>query len=146
MISNSQNTEYPIRIAARMLNISVHTLRMYEKEGLILPRKKKSGHRVYSLSDISRLECIRSGIRDKKLTIPGIKMLYALIPCWEITGCPPESREKCAAFTSHDSPCWSFNHLDNFCTGKDCIECRVYKEFSECSSIKNSIIRLTRNK
>jgi hypothetical protein len=31
---------FPIRTAAKLLNISVHTLRMYEKEGLIIPFKK----------------------------------------------------------------------------------------------------------
>ena len=47
---------YPIRIAAKLLNISVHTLRMYEKEDLILPYKKSSSHRLYSINDIDRIQ------------------------------------------------------------------------------------------
>ena len=36
------NTEpvFPISTAAKLLKISVHTLRMYEREGLIIPFKK----------------------------------------------------------------------------------------------------------
>ena len=74
---------YPIRIAAKLLNISVHTLRMYEKEDLILPYKKSSNHRLYSRNDIDRINCIRSAINDSKISINGIKTIYAMMPCWE---------------------------------------------------------------
>ncbi|MCJ7553068.1 MAG: MerR family transcriptional regulator, partial [Ignavibacteriaceae bacterium] len=30
---------------------------MYEREGLILPYQKDTGHRLYSDSDIDRLQC-----------------------------------------------------------------------------------------
>jgi MerR family transcriptional regulator/heat shock protein HspR len=33
---------FPISTAAKLLNISVHTLRMYEREGLFIPYKKDS--------------------------------------------------------------------------------------------------------
>ena len=47
---------YPIGTAARMLNVSVHTLRLYEREGLILPHRKDTGHRLYSNADIERVQ------------------------------------------------------------------------------------------
>ena len=75
---------YPISSAAKLLNISVHTLRMYEKNGLILPYKKESNHRLYSESDIDRLKCIRKAINQRKISINGIKTLYAMIPCWQV--------------------------------------------------------------
>ena len=45
---------YSIGTVARMLGISVFTLRKYEREGLIVSFKKKSGHRLYSASDVER--------------------------------------------------------------------------------------------
>src|SRR4030067_1200493 len=127
---------YPISVAAKLLNVSVHTLRMYEREGLIIPYKKESNHRLYSKSDIERLSCIRRAINEYKISIAGIKTIYSLIPCWKIIGCSEAKRKNCEAFISHSKPCWSFNHKNNICTGKDCRECEVYNSFSDCRSIK----------
>ena len=130
---------YPIRIAAKLLNISVHTLRMYEKEDLILPYKKSSNHRLYSRNDIDRINCIRSAINDSKISINGIKTIYAMMPCWEILNCSKEDRSKCSAFLRHSEPCWSVKGDDTICATKDCRNCLVYQEYGECGSIKNFI-------
>ena len=135
---------YPISTAARLLGISVHTLRMYEKEGLIIPFKKESNHRLYSESDIDRLLCIRKAINESKISIAGIKSIFALIPCWEITSCSIEDREKCEAYVSHSSPCWSFKHEENICSDLDCRKCDAYQNYTECGSLKEkykSILR-----
>ena len=50
---------FPISAAAKLLNISVHTLRMYERNGLFVPFKKLTHQRLFSKSDIERIECIR---------------------------------------------------------------------------------------
>lgn len=130
---------YPISSAAKILGISVHTLRMYEKEGLIIPFKKESHHRLYSEADITRLKCIRSAINYSKISIAGIKTIYALIPCWEINKCSEEDRNNCEAFKAHSQPCWTFNHINNKCSDLDCRNCEVYKNFSECGRIKEAI-------
>ena len=132
---------HPIRVAARLLNISVHTLRSYERESLIIPFQKESRQRLYSQSDIDRINCIRKAINEHKISINGIKTIYSLIPCWEITKCSEEDRENCEAYKSHSEPCWSFAHRNNACQAKSCRECEVYKNYSECHSIKNSIIK-----
>lgn len=45
----SQDTPlYPIGTAARMLGVSVHTLRMYERKGLIIPHHAESNQRLYT--------------------------------------------------------------------------------------------------
>ncbi|MBK9099728.1 MAG: MerR family transcriptional regulator [bacterium] len=130
---------YPIRTAAKLLNISVHTLRMYEKEKLIIPFKKSSSHRLYSNSDIERIKCIRSAINDSKISINGIKTLYSLMPCWEVMNCSKEDRSSCSAYLTHNGPCWSVKGENTVCTSKDCRECSVYKDFAECNSIKKFI-------
>ncbi len=98
---------YPIRIAAKLLNISVHTLRMYEKEKLILPYKKLTSHRLYSESDIDRIKCIRTAINEFKISINGIKTIYSMMPCWEVMQCGNEERSKCGAYINHSGPCWA---------------------------------------
>jgi MerR family transcriptional regulator, heat shock protein HspR len=106
---------FPISSAAKMLGISVHTLRMYERENLIIPYRKETGHRLYSFSDIERLKCIRESINERKISIEGIKSIYSLIPCWTIKNCSEEDRSNCSAFTNHSNPCWSFKHKNNTC-------------------------------
>ena len=53
---------YSIGTVARMLGISVFTLRMYEREGLLIAHKADSNQRRYSASDVERLQCIRRAI------------------------------------------------------------------------------------
>lgn len=139
MINNPNNPKYTISSAANLLNISVHTLRMYEREGLILPYKKESGQRLYSDKDIERIICIRRTINDDKINIEGIRRILSLIPCWNIVKCSQSDREDCAAYNSHNKPCWMLNHKDNYCAGKDCRECEVYQSFGTCDSIKNKL-------
>jgi MerR family transcriptional regulator/heat shock protein HspR len=130
---------YPIRTAAKLLNISVHTLRMYEKEDLIIPFKKSSSHRLYSKSDINRIQCIRSAINESKISINGIKTIYSIMPCWEIIYCSKEDRSKCSAFLSHSGPCWSLKGEDTICASKECRKCSVYQDYGECGAIKNFV-------
>lgn len=144
-IDNIELPVYPIRTAAKLLGISVHTLRMYEKEGLILPFKKETSHRLYSKSDIDRLTCIRRAINESKISIAGIKTMYALIPCWDITQCSTEDQKNCDAYTNHSEPCWTFDHHKNICGEMICRNCRVYKSYSECGKIKESIKQLQKS-
>lgn len=133
---------FSISVAARMLDISVHTLRMYEKEGLILPNKEEGHYRLYSQNDIDRLQCIRRAIREKKFSIASIKAIFSFIPCWKLINCPVSDRESCEAFTNTEKPCWSYNHKDNICANLDCRDCEVYNNFTECHQIKREINKL----
>jgi len=129
----------PIRSAAKILDISVHTLRMYEREGLIIPYKKESSHRLYSNSDIERLKCIRRAINENKISIAGIKTIYSMIPCYEIINCDKSERENCRAYKEHEEPCWTYNHKNNPCKKRECRTCVVYNDYSECGKIKDLI-------
>lgn len=139
---NKETPVYTISTTADLLGISIHTLRMYEREGLILPYKKASGHRLYSQEDIERIKCIRSAINESKISINGIKTIYSMIPCWKFIDCSMDQREKCPAYTSHSQPCWTFNHGGNACFNNDCKQCPVYKDHAECANIKQSITQI----
>lgn len=136
---------FPIRTAAKLLKISVHTLRMYEREGLIIPHKKSSRQRLYSQKDIERIECIRRAIKSDKLSINGIVKIFSFIPCWKIVGCSEEDRRNCTAYLEHSIPCWMVHHKNNFCENRDCRTCEVYKDYGECSSIKEKIKELIKS-
>jgi len=141
MFNEIQNDEpiYPIRTAAKLLNISVHTLRMYERENLIIPFKKSTCHRLYSESDIHRINCIRSAINESKISINGIKTIYSMMPCWEVMNCSKEDRSSCTAYLRHSGPCWAVKGENTICASKDCRSCSVYHDYGECGSIKNFI-------
>ena len=142
MTNISSNPVYTISTAARLLGISIPTLRMYENEGLIIPFKKSSQHRLYSERDLERVRCIRSTINSSKMGIESIRRMLALIPCWAIINCTAKDRKKCEAFSSFDKPCWMHNHKDNICKDRDCRECEVYNSFSDCSSLKEKLKEL----
>jgi len=131
---------YTISEAAKLLGISVHTLRMYEKESLILPFKKESSQRRYSPNDLTRITCIRDAINKDKISIAGIKRILALNPCWDIIKCTPEDRAQCLSLNDHTKPCWAHNHSTGICETKNCRECKVYVESASCNAIKQSII------
>lgn len=134
---------YSISSAAELLGISVHTLRMYEREKLLIPFKKETNHRRYSKMDIEKIECIREAINREKISIAGIKRIYSLIPCWNVVNCSKEEKANCKAFNGHSKPCWSFEHKGNRCEGVDCRNCPVYVEYSTCSGIKELIKKLS---
>lgn len=139
---SSEQPVFPISAAARLLNISVHTLRMYEREGLIIPFKKETSHRLYSNADIERVNCIRKAINEYKISIAGIKTIFSFIPCRQIIKCSESDRKNCDAYSSHSKPCWSLKHKDNICEKMECRECTVYKDYNECGDIKRVVTEM----
>ena len=140
---NIKTPIYPIRTAAKLLGISISTLRMYEKEGLIIPHKTEGNQRIYSEADLERLRCIRRAINESKISINGIKTIYSLIPCWEVVKCSEEDRNICDAFQNHEQPCWTFRHPNTACENLDCKECEVYTNYSECGKVKGLIKKIS---
>jgi MerR family transcriptional regulator/heat shock protein HspR len=132
----------PIGEVARKLGISVATLRLYEREGLLIPVRKNSGHRLFSASDVRRLRWIRATINDLKISIEGMKRMLALIPCWRILNCPEDLRETCPAFSATHIPCWMVNDKVWECRTADCRKCVVYQE-ADCRSLKQTISHYT---
>ncbi|MEZ0328271.1 MAG: MerR family transcriptional regulator [Dissulfuribacterales bacterium] len=102
---------YPIGVAARILNVHPRTLRLYEAEGFIKP-SYVGPRRLFSQNDMDWIACLRSMIHDEGISMPGLKRLLGLVPCWEIANCPCEVRQNCkvkfekmSSLQCTDTPC-----------------------------------------
>lgn len=116
---------YPISVAAKLLDVHPRTLRIYEDEGLVSPNRQGQ-KRFYSQDDVDWLQCLRDLIHKEGFSIPAIKRLLDLTPCWEIKNCPPETRETCSALIDRTTPCWE--QVDIACsqTAGQCENCDVF--------------------
>jgi MerR family transcriptional regulator/heat shock protein HspR len=131
----------PIGSAARMLDVSVQTLRLYEHAGLILPERTSSRRRLYSLHDIQKLRCIRKLITEQSMNISGIRHVLAMIPCWDFKGGLDDDCLNCAAYRDAAGPCWSVQDVGNKCRYVKCRDCEVYKLNYNCVELKDVIVR-----
>jgi MerR family transcriptional regulator/heat shock protein HspR len=138
-----KESHYSIGEAADILGVSVPTLRLYERAGLILPMRRNSKHRVYAESDLDRVRSLRAAINHKKISIAGIRSLLSMIPCWKIKDCPEEVRSNCPAFHGSDFPCWALEKKPGKCARAECRVCSVYLESADCSVVKQTIAKLT---
>lgn len=117
---------YPIGIVAELIGTTDQTLRLYEKHGLIKPARRNK-NRFYSENDIKWMRCLRELIHNKKISIEGIKKLLGYAPCWELTECSEERKNKCSAYIDKAKPCWELNRtICNRENGKQCEDCVVY--------------------
>ena len=133
---------YTIGVVARMLGVSVHTIRMYERSGLLIPFKADSGQRQYSMRDIDRLRCLRNAITQEKISIQGILRILSLTPCWSLLHCSADDRTQCPSIKGHSSPCWTMRKNHDYCGVRECRTCEVYREFGDCRSIKDLLLQL----
>jgi MerR family transcriptional regulator, heat shock protein HspR len=129
----------PIGRAAEKLGVSVETIRLYERKGLILTTKTDGNQRLFSQSDLERIRCIRIAINEHKISIEGIRRIQSFVPCWEHIQCPPEQRTKCSAYHRSDAGCWTYRHKQNNCADRDCRDCRVYQLSGDCEKIKSLV-------
>jgi len=125
-MEKQEKANYPMRIAANRLGLHPQTLRLYEKQGLIIPRRRK-GRRYFSDEDLRWIRCIREIIHKKAISIPGLKRLLAFAPCWELRDCPMESREECSAFIGRSLPCWECVKFACSRLIDNCQECEFYQ-------------------
>jgi len=117
---------YPIGIVSELIGTTDQTLRLYEKHGLIKPARRNK-NRYYSENDIKWIRCLRDLIHNQKISIEGIKKLLDYAPCWDITRCSEQRRNKCSAYIDKTKPCWELNRaICNAESGRLCEDCVVY--------------------
>ncbi len=70
---------YVISVAARMLEVQTHTLRYYERVGIIEPRRSRGNVRLYSDRDIAVLQRVKTLVDDMGINLPGVEVVLRMI-------------------------------------------------------------------
>ena len=70
---------YVISIAARMIGIEAHTLRYYERLGLVEPERSSGNIRLYSEADIERLRYVKALMSDCGVNLAGVEVALRLM-------------------------------------------------------------------
>ena len=78
MYPSDEEPRYVISIAARMLGVQTHTLRYYEKIGIMEPSRSKGNIRLYSDSDIARLKRVKSLMDDLGINLAGAEIILRM--------------------------------------------------------------------
>lgn len=72
-------SRYVISVAARIVGIEAHTLRYYERLGLVQPERSSGNIRLYSEDDIERLSYIKTLISDCGVNVAGVEVALKLM-------------------------------------------------------------------
>ncbi|HEU65576.1 MAG TPA: MerR family transcriptional regulator [Chloroflexi bacterium] len=72
-------SRYVISVAARMVGIEAHTLRYYERLGLLQPERSSGNIRLYSEEDIERLRYIKTLMSDCGVNLAGVEVVLRLM-------------------------------------------------------------------
>ncbi|MCK5058810.1 MAG: helix-turn-helix transcriptional regulator [Candidatus Aminicenantes bacterium] len=67
---------YLISAVASKFDIHPQTLRLYEREGLLVPSRTKGNTRVYTDDDLKKLEFILNLSREMGVNLAGIEIIY----------------------------------------------------------------------
>ncbi len=92
---SGDETLYRAQTAAKLAGVSVQTLRMYRRHGLV-PALFDSRTQRYAAGDVQWLCCIRELIHVNKISIAALKKLLEYAPCWEIKNCLAVQTTPCA--------------------------------------------------
>ena len=64
-----------ISAVAEMYNIHPQTLRLYEREGLLVPSRSQGNTRLYGQEDLEQLELILKLTRDLGVNLAGVEVI-----------------------------------------------------------------------
>ena len=78
-IKRESEPRYVISVAARILGIQTHTLRYYERIGIIEPCRSQGNIRLYSEKDIALLHRVKSLIDDLGVNLAGAEVILRMM-------------------------------------------------------------------
>ena len=77
--SAENEPRYVISIAARMVGVQTHTLRYYERVGVIEPRRSRGNIRLYSERDIAHLKRVKTLMDDMGVNLAGVEVIMRMV-------------------------------------------------------------------
>ena len=69
---------FSISAVAKMFSVHQQTIRLYEKEGLIIPKRSEGNTRLFSEEDVNRLEEIIYLTHQLGINLAGVEMILKL--------------------------------------------------------------------
>ena len=69
---------YMISVVSEMLGIHPQTLRIYEREGFIKPKRSGGNTRLYSEEDVARLEMVLRLTRELGVNLAGVEVILSM--------------------------------------------------------------------
>jgi MerR family transcriptional regulator/heat shock protein HspR len=69
---------YSISVVAKMFSVHQQTIRMYEKEGLLAPKRSDGNTRLFSEDDVDRLEEIIDLTHKMGVNLAGVEIILRL--------------------------------------------------------------------
>ena len=70
---------YQISVAAKLVEMHPQTLRMYERQGLVSPKRTRRNIRLYSQRDIERLLQIQRLTQEMGVNLAGVEVILELL-------------------------------------------------------------------
>lgn len=70
---------YVISIAARLVGVETHTLRYYERIGIIEPLRSRGNIRLYSTRDINQLRRVKTLMDDLGVNLAGVEVIMRML-------------------------------------------------------------------
>jgi MerR family transcriptional regulator/heat shock protein HspR len=67
-----------ISVVSEMLGIHPQTLRIYEREGFIKPKRSEGNTRLYSEEDVEKLEMILRLTRELGVNLAGVEVILSM--------------------------------------------------------------------
>ncbi len=80
MSAEERNSEprYVISVAARILGVQTHTLRYYERIGILEPSRSSGNIRLYSESDIAYVRQLKKLMDDLGVNLAGVEVIMRM--------------------------------------------------------------------
>jgi MerR family transcriptional regulator/heat shock protein HspR len=69
---------FTISIVSRMYGVHPQTLRLYEREKLLIPHRSEGNRRLYSREDLRRLKIILSLTRELGVNLAGVEIILGM--------------------------------------------------------------------
>jgi MerR family transcriptional regulator/heat shock protein HspR len=77
--SDEKEPRYVISIAARLVGVRTHTLRYYERIGIVEPARSRGNIRLYSERDISQLKRVKTLMDDLGVNLAGVEVIMQMV-------------------------------------------------------------------
>lgn len=77
MVARGQKL-YMISVVAEMLGVHPQTLRLYEREGFVKPKRSQGNTRLYSEQDVARVEMILRLTRELGVNLAGVEVILSM--------------------------------------------------------------------